>query len=503
MLKRPTLVPAWPMFKPAARLIDRLLAASFVLALVSYGYLGSFSRYMADDYSAPQMIRRHGFLGAQISSYQGWTGRFSFTFVADFFALIGQATPPFLPGLLLSLWFAGAVWAIYQICSLAGRISWARVVLFAAFLIFATLETAPNVSQSLYWQTGALTYVAPLIPFSFYVGVVARGVRDWQSYVLYKFGLLCAGILTFVAGGFSDAYVVLQSCGLILFIVAVEIAAGVDFKPRVRPFLIVGLVGSLLALTIVAVAPGNSVRLTYFPKLLGGWDILTLTVRYSVGFIAKQVLTHPLVYLLSLALPLLIVLRNFSRVTEPRWDRRLCTWILLSTPVAVFLLIMSCIALGVFAMSTMVPERARILLSMVLVCGTMIWSCVAGEYLAQDLLVVTSKVRQIIRATAAVTLLLLTVSPLISFFSNLAIRDKARSYAADWDRQDSELKAAQQNGVADLQVKQIGDFQSRIGKGPCDLHLRTDPTFWINRVTAGYYGIRSVRAREDDAVICR
>jgi len=151
----------------------------------------------------------------------------------------------------------------------------------------------------------------------------------------------------------------------------------------------------------------------------------------------------------------------------------------------------------------MVPERARILLSMVLVCGTVIWSCVAGEYLAQDLLVVTSKVRQIILATAAVTLLLLTVSPLISFFSNLAIRDKARSYAADWDRQDSELKAAQQNGVADLQVKQIGDFQSRIGKGPCDLHLRTDRTFWINRVTAGYYGIRSVRAREDDAVICR
>jgi len=33
----------------------------------------------------------------------------------------------------------------------------------------------------------------------------------------------------------------------------------------------------------------------------------------------------------------------------------------------------------------------------------MIWSCVAGEYLAQDLLVVTSKVRQIILATVAVT----------------------------------------------------------------------------------------------------
>ena len=121
----------------------------------------------------------------------------------------------------------------------------------------------------------------------------------------------------------------------------------------------------------------------------------------------------------------------------------------------------------------------------------MIWSCVACEYLAKDLLVVTSKVRQIILATVAVTLLLLTVSPLISFLSNLAIRDKARSYAANWDRQDSGLEAAQQNRVADLQVKQIGT-SNRTGKGPCDLHLRTDPAFWINRITPGYYGIGSV-----------
>src|SRR2546423_928543 len=126
------------MFKTAARLIDSLLAASFVLALVGFGYLGSFSRYMADDYSAPQMIRRHGFLGAQISSYLGWTGRFSFTFVADLFALIGPATPPYVPGLLLTLWFAGALWAIYQLHSISGRSSWPTVVLFAGFLIFAT-----------------------------------------------------------------------------------------------------------------------------------------------------------------------------------------------------------------------------------------------------------------------------------------------------------------------------------------------------------------------------
>src|SRR6185503_18787686 len=93
--------------RSAFRLVDWLLAVSFVLSLIAYAYLGSYSRYMADDYSAVRMVRTYGFVGAQISSYQRWTGRFSFTFVADLLAMIGPATPPFIPGLLLALLFAG------------------------------------------------------------------------------------------------------------------------------------------------------------------------------------------------------------------------------------------------------------------------------------------------------------------------------------------------------------------------------------------------------------
>src|SRR5690349_8968412 len=100
---------AWVMSKRAAHLTDALVATSFILSLIAYAYLGSFSRYMADDYSAVAMVGRHGFLGAQMASYRGWTGRFSFTFVADLLALIGPATARFMPGLLLTLLFAGAI----------------------------------------------------------------------------------------------------------------------------------------------------------------------------------------------------------------------------------------------------------------------------------------------------------------------------------------------------------------------------------------------------------
>ena len=488
------------MSKNAARVIDWLLALSFALALSAYAYLGSYSRYMADDYTALTAVRMHGFLGVQITWYRAWTGRFAFTFVNSLVALLGPVTPRLMPGLLLTLWFAATVWAIYRLHSLSGRISWPRVVLFAGFVIFATVETAPNVSQSLYWQTGALTYVAPFIPLSLYVGVLSGGMSARHKHSSYRFNLSCAGILTFVAGGLSDAYVVLQTCGLILSILAVEIFAGVEFKSRIRGLLIAGLVGSLLALTIVAAAPGNSIRQTYFPKRFHGWDIFGVTVLYSVYFVGKLVLTHPTIVLASLTLPLLIVLRDRSHSDEPTWNRLLCIRLLWMIPIAVFLLIMCCTASSVYAISVMLPERARILLGFTFICGTVVWSRAAGEYLAGELLAKNRKIRQIISLVAMVALLLLTLSPQISFFSTLGTREEARSFAADWNRQDLELKTAKQSGATDVTVRQIGDFQSRIGKGASDLHLRTDPAFWINQTTADYYGLRSVRAREDVSI---
>jgi hypothetical protein len=476
------------------RLSDRLLAGSFILALMAHAYLGSFSRYMADDYTLATMARAHGLFGAQVSWYLGWTGRFSFTFVASLLGLIGPATTRFLPALLLTVWIAATAWAISQIHSLSARTPWTKPVLFAGLIVFATLETAPNLVQSLYWQAGALTYIAPLVLLSLYVGIVIRGTGhgswSWSSF--------CgAGILMFVAGGFSDAYVVLQSCGLVLAVIAVEIFAPQHLKRTVRAFLLIGLLGSLLALAIVVIAPGNNAREAYFPDHLGLLQISSLTVVYSLRFIAKLMLTHPIVLLLLLGLPFLMVLRDKSAGNTPVWNRQLCIRLLLLIPPATFVLIACCSAPSFYGMSVMLPERARILLSLTFVCGTVVWSWAAGEFLFATLLPLRSNMKQIMRTGSTLLLMLMIVAPLVSFLSTLRLREQARAYAADWDRQDTELRSARQRGVSDVAVQQIGDFQWRLAKGPSDLHLRTDPDFWINRGTAEYYGLSSVCAKED------
>jgi hypothetical protein len=455
---------------------------------------------MADDYAALRPIQSHGFLGAQISWYQAWTGRFSYTFLNSLAALFGPAMPRVVPGLLLTLWFAAAVWASYQIHSLSGCISWPRVVLFPAFIIFATLETAPNVSQSLYWQSASLTHVAPFVPLTLFVGLVSQGVSQKPKPSWRKFNLAGAGILTFVAGGLSDAYTVFQTCGLILSIPALEIFAGTHLKSKIRTYLVIGLVGSLLASIILVASPGNSIRQGFFPRQLDGLDILVLTIRYSGGFVAKLVVNNPLIVMASVTLPLLVVLRELSLTDAPRWDPRLCIRLLLMTPVAVILLIMCCTGASVYAISLMLPERARILLSLIVICGIVVWSRAAVEYVAIKLHRIGWNDKQIISIYATILLVCLVMFPLVSGWSIFTIRKQARSFADDWDRQDSQLKTAKQNGIADVTVPQTGDFQSRIGKGSSELHLRADSGFWINQVTASYYGLKSVRANEDVAL---
>src|SRR2546421_13129396 len=97
------------------RSTERLLAASLVLALAAYGYIGFFSRYMADDYTTRRAVNSLGLLGAQTYWYMNWTGRFSFTFAVSLLGLIGPRVVQFLPALLLASWCAATVWAVHQL----------------------------------------------------------------------------------------------------------------------------------------------------------------------------------------------------------------------------------------------------------------------------------------------------------------------------------------------------------------------------------------------------
>src|SRR6185369_5950029 len=185
----------------------------------------------------------------------------------------------------------------------------------------------------------------------------------------------------------------------------VEVFAGAELQSRIRAFLVAGLIGSLLAFTIVLASPGNAVRQASFPKHFNVVETVAVTMFYSLGFVAKQLIKHPIIFLVSLSLPLLMVMREFG-VSEPRWSRRVCIRLLLLTPLTVFLLIMCCTGASVYAISVMLPERARILLSLIFICGTVVWGRAAAEYMAGKLATIDYQRKQFISTSASMLLLL-------------------------------------------------------------------------------------------------
>jgi hypothetical protein len=168
------------MFRLPSRITVLTVSAAVTLsvALAAFAYLGSFIRHIGDDWCTAAVINKDGLLQAQWKWYVGWTGRFSFTLASGIAHLSGPRAAPFIPALMLALWLVAACWAAYQVAVTA---RWPRPLLSsplaAEFVVFVTLNTAHNVVQSFYWQTGALTYVAPLILLTFYVGLVVYGVR--------------------------------------------------------------------------------------------------------------------------------------------------------------------------------------------------------------------------------------------------------------------------------------------------------------------------------------
>jgi hypothetical protein len=196
-----------------------------------------FSHYIIDDYCVAAEFRRYGFFGAQKYWYVTWTGRFTLMLALSAVELAGQEIVPLLPALALILWLVGLSWTISQFRVTLGWLSpMASSLLLAELIIYATLRSVPNLHQVLFWVGGMLTYVAPLVLLTVYVGFIKykadRHSQNWHT------RLASAGV-AFIAGGFSETSLALQSAALLFAIAACSASASVSAR-RAHPLLTAG-----------------------------------------------------------------------------------------------------------------------------------------------------------------------------------------------------------------------------------------------------------------------
>ncbi|MET0645246.1 MAG: DUF6056 family protein [Pyrinomonadaceae bacterium] len=465
--------------------------------LLAFAFLGLFVRYMGDDWCFAAVVNRVGLLEAQRSWYIGWSGRFSFTLASGIAHLFGLRVAPLLPAFMLALWLAAASWATYQI-ALAAR--WPRPLLAsllaAELVVFATLNTAHNIVQSFYWQTGALTYLAPLILLTFYVGVVVYGVRrrpEGRGAPLWSLSF----VLTFTAGGFAETYACVQTGGLLLAVFACYRGRSAAAVRAALAPVTAGLAGSCLALLVVALSPGNDVRQSFFATPPGLISTAKIALYYATGHAPYTAYHWPGTTLLMLAAPALTGLYLYASDARRResLDLRDARRLLILLPVAGYILILLCYVPAAYTTATYLPGRARIIPQFVFVCVTAYWGYFAGAALSTMLSARRQFISRSLNAGLVVVMALLILSPLSAAWRVLTLVEGARESAAVFDQMDREIRAAKERGVMNQMVTALDDVETRFGAVKTELHIERDPENWKNKCVARFYEVSSIRTR--------
>ena len=453
--------------------------------------MGFFSRYIADDFCTAGTLRRLGFWESQSNWYLNWSGRYSFTFVATSLNLVGPGITPWLSLAVLVLWLGAGVylfraWISQDERSTSGGIAFA----LSALLLFFTVEGAPNLYQSLYWQTGMLTYTLPLALGTFYLGWLLRRSREGSGTRPVPVILGACAIFAFLMGGFSETFVGLQTGAMALWMAGILVLPGRSRRGESLWLSVAGLLGSLLALLVVAMAPGNAVRQSALPEQAQLAQIVERSWKDMYIFLARVGRDHTIGVFLALSLPAAwAFFAGAQRGEFSREERNRSLMFLIGLPFVTAALVLVTILPYEYAVSSYPDERVLITTQFVLGLGLLTWGLVFGELAARVSHRRIGSVGRVISTAGGLLLLAVFLATAVQTFR--ALREPlpaAWAYAEAWDRRDRDLRLAAADDVetiAAASLRHMGGLAE----------LGRDPSEWINRCIAWTYGLDQVVAK--------
>ena len=286
------------------RLTSAVLTAALLLSLGAYAWRGWYTRYITDDYCSAAAVKDHGFLGSIQEHRDAWSGRFSYYFVKGALEAIGPVTARFVPGAMLVLTLLAAAWAARPLVP--------HPWLIAGALTFAAVDSAPDrfgIYGPFVWETGAVTYMLPIVLLVLWAGVLVRGGSIWLSFALM-----------FVAGGMSETSLVAQGV-----LAAGSLAVALCRRDRRRAFIAAAaIVATVLALAIVVTAPGNAARARTQPPRPDALEAAGVALKASYDYLGSHVFVEGLALLLVIALGLATPLQNRTALLQATLVALLC-----------------------------------------------------------------------------------------------------------------------------------------------------------------------------------
>jgi uncharacterized membrane protein len=354
-----------------------------------------------------------------------------------------------------------------------------------------TLEGSPNIYQSLYWETGMLTYSLPLILGTLYMAWLTQSLTSASPYHrVSPLALVGSVLFAFFAGGFSETYASLQLAGLATGLpICLILLRGVR-RQQASGILGTGLLGAALSFAAVALAPGNQVRMPYMPAHPAVWDLFSRSVHDTYIYVYQVTKYQTIPLILAVAVPALVMFLASPHQDEPSRSTDRGGLVLLGViPLLTASLVVVPFAPYEYAFSSYPDPRVLITQQYVLFLGIVVWSTLVGLHARQALRHRWPALPSIARIFLVVSALL-TLVVAARFVERL--RDEVPAFAGfstAWESRDAHMRTeASQHPdavIAAASLRHMGGL-AEIGD---------DPAEWINVCVADAYDARGVIAK--------
>ena len=475
-------------------IIESVMAAVLLVTLAGYVLLGTFNRYVADDYGGVLAVRLRGFWGEQVASYRLWSGRFTSSALISAAAMLPEGAVRVLPGILIAGWVLLLGLVLKQVLPSAGRVG---RLLLAAAVVYTTLQVTSSPFLSIYWMTGSLTYVPSLLLGTLLLALICRPHGNGRRRMATIAG---AGVVTFLAGGSNETYVVAQTVALTMAVAVAISPLSTVSRSKLR-VLGVGLLGSLVAFGVLVAAPGNAIRDAAILRVGGQHPSLVelprLTAQFTWQFFQSLVSAHWVSLLAVAILTALIAARSKAMTATQLRSLSIAAG---AATIGAVIVVTSAIFPSVFEEVRLTNEWGQIVLVYVCVCAVATLGWISGR-VCRSLADRTSPqvgssagIRQIapgLMALAACAFVV--VGPILAVARMVGDLPAIQAWAATKDAEAAAAISAHAAGEPSVTVpplRMVGNIG--IFSHPAYEDLMRDPRFWINEDEAAYYGVVSM-----------
>jgi hypothetical protein len=453
------------------------------ILLIGYGIAGFHSRYLADDYCYDAQFIKKGFLEGQIDSYFSpmpySSNRYSLTLFSGIMWVIGGVeTMPFFPLFCILVWGSSIFYLLLKIGQYF-NISVPKLlyVLVTLTILLFTILLAPNRYQILFWRSGMLPYLIPLI---FYTYILGRFFYYLKIDRLGSLGAIELGFLAFISAGFSETVFAVQM-GICLILIFITV---ISKKISGRNAALAIFVGLCLGALLLILNPTNSLRQNPFPDPPSITFVILYSILYAKDFFFYTVRGAWIPFIIIITLGFIIGWQFLKSIEITR--KNLLKLILLSLS-SLFLLLVCLMAPTLWAMSAYPEQRGLLSGVYIIVICLFEIGLLLGVFGSQ---VSNGRITPLVETMVSVFAILFFALYFVRMVpSQLSMIGQYQERARLWDTRNSEIISRIDMGELNLLVPGINSIAQII-------ELQKDPGFWVNNCAAVYYQIDSIQTTE-------